>query len=71
MKGFSFAVICSIVKANSTPIFGTYPGWVEGRNHANIQVELFMDYLCSDCADFNTVWEEVLTTKWLDGNVYD
>ena len=34
--------------SNSVPIFGTYPGWIQGGNLANIEVEIFFDYLCSD-----------------------
>ena len=34
--------------ANSVPIYGTYPGWIQGGNLANIEVEIFIDYLCYD-----------------------
>ena len=34
--------------ANSVPIYGTYPGWIQGGGQANIEVEIFMDFLCSD-----------------------
>ena len=57
--------------ANSTAIFGRYPGWTEGKDQANIQIELFEDYLCGDCKAFNPIWEEVLATKWMDGTVSD
>ena len=74
MKSFftiaSMAVSTMAVN-NSTPIFGKYPGWVEGSGKAGIQVELYEDYLCSDCLAFNPVWESVLATEWLDGTVKD
>ena len=42
------ALIASMAAANSVPIFGTYPGWIQGGGEANIEVEIFMDFLCSD-----------------------
>ena len=42
------AVIAALASANSVPIFGTYPGWIQGGNKANIEVEIFFDYLCYD-----------------------
>ena len=65
------AAMATIASANSTPIFGTYPGWTEGTDHVGIQIELFEDYLCSDCKEFNPIFEEVLATEWLDGTVAD
>ena len=51
------AAMATIASANSTPIFGTYPGWTEGTDHVGIQIELFEDYLCSDCKEFNPIFE--------------
>lgn len=48
MYSATAALIASVAAANSVPIFGTYPGWVQGGNEANIEVEIFMDYLCAD-----------------------
>ena len=68
---FASAIMAASVAGNSTPIFGTYPGWLEGTDQKGIQIELFEDYLCSDCKTFNTVFEEVLAQPWLDGTVAD
>lgn len=65
------AGLAAIASANSTPIYGKYPGWTEGSDRLGIQLELFEDYLCGDCKAFNPVFEEVLATKWLDGTVKD
>ena len=72
MKGLTIAaVLAALASANSTPIYGKYPGWLQGTDKKSIQVELFEDYLCSDCKAFNPVFEELLTTAWLDGTVED
>ena len=72
MKGGVFsAVMAAVASANSTPIFGKYPGWLEGTDRVGIQIELFEDYLCGDCFNFNPVFEELLATEWLDGTVQD
>ena len=72
MKSFFAAIgLAALTAANSIPIFGTYPGWIEGKDAKKIQIELFEDYLCYDCMQFNPVFEELLDTKWLDGTVRD
>lgn len=72
MKGYiASAALAALCSANSTPIFGTYPGWLEGDDKVGIQIELFEDYLCSDCLDLNPVFEQLLDTTWLDGTVRD
>ena len=73
MKGFyTAAVLAAIGSAGqSTPIMGQYPGWTEGTDKVGIQIQLFEDYLCSDCAAFNPIFEQVLDTAWLDGTVRD
>ena len=57
--------------SNSVPVYGTYPGWVSGKGHAGITVEIFLDLMCSDSAANNPVWNEVLDTEWLGGTVRD
>ena len=72
MKGFMItAGLAALASANSTPIYGKYPGWTEGSDDTGIQIELFEDYLCSDCAAFNPIFEELLDTQWLNGTVRD
>ena len=44
----SMALIAGMAAANSVPIYGTHPGWIQGGGEANIDIEIFMDYLCSD-----------------------
>ena len=56
---------------NSTPIYGTYPGWTEGKDASHIQIELFYDFLCSDCLAENPVVEKFMNTKYQDGVVSD
>ena len=66
------AAIAGLTAANSVPIFGTYPGWKQGGNQRNIEVEIFFDYLCADTkakapytiAAFNTEIEDGFT--WMD-----
>ena len=57
--------------SNSVPVFGTYPGWVQGGGEANINLELFIDLMCSDCKAENPVMAELLDTPWLGGTVAD
>ncbi len=72
MKGYiASAALAALCSANSTPIMGSYPGWLEGSDKVGIQIELYEDYLCSDCLAFNPIFEEVLATSWLDGTVSD
>lgn len=72
MKGYiASAALAALSSANSTPIMGSYPGWLEGTDKVGIQIELYEDYLCSDCLAFNPIFEEVLATSWLDGTVSD
>ena len=72
MKGFQIAAsLAALASANSTPIYGRYPGWLEGSDKVSIQVELFEDYLCLLCYNFNPVFEALLATPWLNGTVQD
>ena len=43
--------------AGSAPVYGTYPGWVVGKHQANINVEIVIDFMCSDSAANNPIWE--------------
>ena len=73
MRGFAGAAIVASTAfaGNSQPLYGTYPGWLQGSDRKGIQVELFEDYLCSDCKALNPVFEELLATEWLGGTVED
>ena len=73
MKSFIAAAGLAAISAayNSIPIFGTYPGWIEGKNQRKIQIQLFEDYLCSDCKAFNPVFEQLLDTTWGGATVRD
>ena len=72
MKGFFVAAVAATcVSANSTPIYSKYPGWLEGSGKLNINIELFEDYLCSDCKAFNPIFEALLDTDWLGAKVSD
>ena len=54
---------------NRVPVYGTYPGWVNGEGKTGITVEIFLDLMCSDCQAENPIWNEVLASPWLDGTV--
>lgn len=66
------AAMAGLAAANSVPIFGSYPGWIQGGNKYGIEVELFFDYLCYDTMvaypktveAFNTEAEAGVT--WMD-----
>ena len=72
-KYFTAALLstASFALSNSVPVYGSYPGWVNGSGHAGINVEVFIDLTCSDCQANNPVWNEVLASPWLDGTVAD
>ena len=65
------ASLTSLAVANSTPIYGTYPGYTVGKGKTGIVIELFFDYLCSACQSENPVIEKLLQHEWLDGTVED
>ena len=66
------AALAGVAAANSVPVFGSYPGWIQGGNLYGIEVEIFFDYLCADTKAsypftveaFNTEAEDGVT--WLD-----
>ena len=66
---FFTAVVAAGVAANNTPIYGTYPGWVEGGMKSGISVELFFDFMCSACLAENPIWEQTLTQEWKGSTV--
>ena len=45
----AMAALAGFTEANSTPIYGFYPGYSVGNGKTGITVELFFDYLCSAC----------------------
>lgn len=67
------AAIVSAVSAweNSIPVYGYFPGWVNGQGLAGIHINMIEDWLCSDCAAENPVLNELMTTPWLNGVVGD
>ena len=65
------ASLHGLVAANSTPIYGTYPGYSVGKGAVGIEIELFFDYLCSACQSENPIIESLLQEEWLDGTVED
>ena len=72
MKGlYAAAAMAAVTSANSVPIMGQYPGWLEGEGKLGIQIELYEDYLCSDCKAFNPIFEQVLDTEWEGATVRD
>ena len=68
---FIAAATAALAAANGTPIYGSYPGWVEGGGKTGINIEVYFDFLCSACLAENPIWEETLTQEWLGGTVLD
>ena len=66
-----FACVQNAVQANNTPIYGSYPGYSVGAGAEKIELEIFMDYLCSACQSENPVIEKLLEHPWLGGTVAD
>jgi len=54
--------VATTATKNSIPIFGSYPGWTQGGNLANIEVEIFIDYLCSDSKNAYPIVKDALET---------
>ena len=75
MKSTAFASVLVTTAvgsfSNSVPIYGTYPGWKEGGDKANITLELHYDLLCEDSKGLDPIISKLLATKWLDGTVRD
>lgn len=72
---FALALACASTVAaqwsNNPPVYGTFPGWINGQGKAGIHVMMFEDWLCSACAADNPITNELMTTPWLDGVVGD
>ncbi len=71
MKTLFAASLAAIASANSVPIYGYYPGFVQGGNKLNISIEMFYDALCDGSAAQNTVMNSLLTTMWHGAPVFD
>jgi hypothetical protein len=58
MKKFAFAASLAALAAaqNPIPIYGYYPGFVQGGNALGISVQLVYDPICEDSDAQNTVW---------------
>ena len=54
----------SQASANSIPINGRFPGWTAGVNRVDIEIELFIDLLCADCARGDPVFDEFMRSEW-------
>ena len=62
---FASALITTAALAQAEiPISGRYPGWSQGVPRSGINVELFIDLLCSDCAHENDVINTLAKTEW-------
>ena len=57
--------------SNSVPIYGTYPGWIEGKDKVGITLEVHWDLLCEDSKALAPILVDLLATPWLDGTVAD
>ena len=68
MKSFACAIMAASVCAwdNSTPIYGTYPGWQTGTNTSGIEIEIIVDLLCEDSAALNPILEQLFNKTWND-----
>ena len=72
MKAAFASVLASTATAyftNSIPVYGTYPGWIEGENKAGITLEVHYDLLCEDSKALDPVLTQLLATEWLGGTV--
>ena len=72
MKSFTLAACVAVAAAsNNVPIFGSYPGYIEGGNKTGIDLELYFDILCGDCKREMPTIEAFLASPWLDSTVQD
>ena len=71
MKTLFAASLAAIASANSIPIYGYYPGFVQGGKKLNISIEMFYDSICTDSAAQNDVMNTLLTTTWHGAPVFD
>ena len=71
-KAILLAALSAAAYANSVPIFGTYPGWIQGGGQAGIEIEIFFDYLCADSKANYPIVKEMLGTQMDNGmTVFD
>ena len=63
------ALVATQALANSIPINGRFPGWTAGVNTVDIEIELFIDLLCADCAHNNPIWKEFFKSEWKGSTV--
>lgn len=61
----------AVATANSVPIWGDYPGFVQGGNAFGIEVQLIYDSICTDSAAQNLVMNQLLQTAWRGAPVID
>ena len=67
----ALATSATAVFTNSVPIYGTYPGWMEGKNKSGIELEVHWDLLCEDSKALAPILVDLLATPWQDGTVRD
>jgi len=65
------ATLSALASANNIPIYGYYPGFVQGGNNLNISIEMFYDSICTDSKAQNEVMNKLLTTNWHGAPVFD
>lgn len=66
-QALTIAALAGLATANSVPIFGSYPGWVAtGGNQLSIEIEIFMDFLCSDAKAAYPTVKQMLDSKLTD-----
>ena len=51
MKTLAFAAsLVAFASANRIPIYGEYPGFVQGNNALGIEIQMVYDSICTDSA---------------------
>jgi len=71
MKTAFAAAFAALASANSVPIYGYYPGFVQGGNKLEISIEMFYDSICTDSAAQNQVMNDLMGTMWHGSPVFD
>lgn len=61
----------ALAAANNIPIYGYYPGFVQGGNKLGISIEMFYDSLCTDSAAQNIVMNDLMGHIWHGLPVFD
>ena len=72
MKYLSLASAMAVasVNANSTPLYSRQPGWTVGGGQAQITLEFFYDFLCSDSLAVLPVISDLLSEPF-NGSTVD